>query len=218
MKTNLSNGVLLYTPDKKGQYPLVVIFGGMAYATPSWMAKQLSQEYFEKAILLIIPYTGSYKNALADANAKLKELGYKTKAISLMGFSAGAYDVQENFSKNLYFVGLIDPSLNAKYLSLLFNNKTFMLYNANNWGAYPSIKSLMPQFAETILNLGGNAISTKLSHENIPKDFFQRYKKDILSPPKSAIKKPFYIEVYLAIAGVAILATMYLKDKLYKTA
>lgn len=92
-----------------------------------------------------------------------------------------------------------------------------MVYNANNWGAYPSIRALMSPFAERINSLGGNATSTRLSHENIPKDFFNRYQNQILNPPKSAIKKPFYLEVYLTITAVALLAGMYIMQKIKKT-
>jgi len=187
MKVSLGNNILLFLPPDAGSYPMLVIFGGMAYANPEWMAKQLTEDYFNQAILLIVPYTEEYATALRFANAKIEDAKYKVKDISLMGFSAGGYDVQENFSNDFRFIGLIDPSLKSKYLELPFGKKVFMLYNDRNWGAYPTIKSLQPQFAEKINDNGGKAVLTDLPHDQIPKQFFSQFKSEML--PSGSIFK-----------------------------
>ena len=181
MRISLGSNIILSLPANKGTYPLLVIFGGMAYANPEWMLKQLSKDYFDKAILLVVPYTETYSTALGFALNKIEENGYKVKDKSLMGFSAGGYDVQENFSSDFRFIGLIDPSLKSKYIDLPFDKRVYMLYNYKNWGAYPSIQSLQPQFAEKINDAGGKAVLTNLAHDKIPQQFFIDFKDKMLS-------------------------------------
>ena len=180
MKLDLGSNILLFLPPKEGAYPLLTIFGGMAYANPEWMAKQLSEEYFSQSILLIVPYTETYTTALNFAQPKIDEKGYKVNDKSIMGFSAGGYDVQENFSDEFKFIGLIDPSVKSAYIDLPFDKRVFMLYNDNNWGKYPTIRSLQPQFAEKINENGGKAVLSKLPHDEIPKEFFKQFKSEML--------------------------------------
>jgi len=187
MQIGLGSNIILSLPSSKGTYPLLVIFGGMAYANPEWMLKQLSEDYFEKAILLVVPYTETYSTALNFAETKIAENDYKIKDKSIMGFSAGGYDVQENFSSEFRFIGLIDPSLKSKYIDLPFDKRVYMLYNYKNWGAYPSIQSLQPQFAEKINDSGGKAVLTNLAHDKIPQQFFIDFKDKMI--PSGAMFK-----------------------------
>ena len=51
-----------------------------------------------------------------------------------------------------------------------------MVYNDANWGGYPQIKSVLPNLADAINKLGGDAEKVNLQHSKIPSYFFNKYK------------------------------------------
>jgi hypothetical protein len=208
MEIKLKSDSIINLPSKKGSYPLVIIFGGMYYANPEWMKQQVTDAFLEKSILLIIPYTKTYAEVLPDALEKIDENGYKVKGKALMGFSAGGYDVLQNYSDDFYFIGLIDPSVNSSGLDLPLDRKFNMMFNEQNWGSYPNIKSLQPQYSKKITSNGGTAIRTNLKHSDIPKEFFKEFEGKILSRVPSKLLG-LLIPITLLIAGVGSLIYYY---------
>ena len=119
-----------------------------------------------------LPYT-SYLEKTCDKNKLL------IKNTSVIGFSAGGLNVQKAYNKNFKFIGLIDPSTRAENVKKDYGNNVKMFYNDANWGGYPQIKSVLPNLADAINKLGGDAEKVNLQHSKIPSYFFNKYKDDI---------------------------------------
>ena len=63
-KTEKVGSLIFSTPATKLEtYPLIFIFGGINYATPSWMLSQTPKDILAKAIIVFVPYTTSYSSA-----------------------------------------------------------------------------------------------------------------------------------------------------------
>jgi hypothetical protein len=174
-KRVLSDGVILSTPDTKfNGYNLVIIFGGMYYATPEWMYKQIPTEGFYKNIVVIAPYTMSFEKAKVIYETALK--AYTIKSTSVMGFSAGSLQVQNNYSPKWEIAGLIDPSTKSQYLELPFSDNVKMIYNNANWGGnLAPIGTVQAKLDTIIKKKGGFAEKVNISHKSIPKYFFEKF-------------------------------------------
>ena len=161
-------------------YDVIYIFGGMDYATPTWMLEQMPKEILLNNIVI----ASSYHNSLDSVDEALKR--YMSKKLlkkgksSIIGFSAGGYNVLNKYNKNFKFVGLIDPSNNSKYNTLNFGSNAHMVYNKNNWGAYPNIKNNMDVLASKIDDGGGLIEKVSIQHAKIPSYFFEKFKKDLI--------------------------------------
>lgn len=161
-------------------YDVIYVFGGMSYATPTWMLEQMPKEIFLNNIVI----ASSYHNSLNSVEEALKrymdrKLLKKGKS-SVLGFSAGALNVLDSYKKDFKFVGLIDPSNKTRHNSINFGSNSYMVYNKSNWGSYPSIKANMDVLASKIKDGGGQAISVSMPHKDIPSYFFDKY-KDLLT-------------------------------------
>jgi hypothetical protein len=166
-------------PSDKTSVNVVLIFGGMAYANPEWMMQQIPKETLLKSLIFIAPYTSKLSVVKNDLDSYLKSKNLKQKSLSVIGFSAGGYNAQASYSKDLRFFGLIDPSTKSDYLNIDFGNSANMTYNNDNWNVYPNIKSLQPKIANNILKGGGNVEVVSMSHINIPKYFFNSHSDKI---------------------------------------
>jgi hypothetical protein len=175
-KTITDNGFIITIPDSGSKkFDVVYIFGGMAYATPKWMFSQTPNSILLKNVVIFAPYTSKYSATKSKLSEIINPKGIKTDSVSMLGFSAGALNVLYNFSKNLKFVGLIDPSNKEELLDLDFGKNTYMVYNQSNWGAYPRIKKDMGTMADNIQKKGGTAENVKISHKEIPAYFLKRF-------------------------------------------
>ena len=219
-KSNLPKNSLLVVPDKKGKYPLAIIFGGMYYANPSWVLEQVTPKMLDEAILVLIPYTESYSEIVPEAKKEIANKGYDISGISLMGFSAGGNDVLQNYSDDFYFIGLIDPSLTQSGLNLPIDNRWGMMFNDKNWGGYPSIKSLFKPYADKINENDGFALGTNLKHEDIPKEFFKEFESKILKGAgkfslgdKSGNKSIFLVGLGIVLIGIGIYSIIRFSSK-----
>jgi hypothetical protein len=175
-KTINDNGFIITIPDSnKKQFDVVYIFGGMAYANPKWMYSKIPSSVFLNNVVIIAPYTSKFSSTKSKLQEIITPKGIKVGSISLIGFSAGALNVLDNYSPNYKFIGLIDPSNREGHLGIDLGKNAFMTYNQSNWGSYPRIKKDMGAMAEKIRNNGGVAESVKLSHKDIPSYFFNKF-------------------------------------------
>ena len=93
-----------------------------------------------------------------------------------MGFSAGGLQVQSNYSPSWKIAGLIDPSTKTQYLELPFSDNVKMIYNNSNWtGSLAGIGTVQTKLEQKIKNKGGYSEKVSISHENIPKYFFEKF-------------------------------------------
>lgn len=170
---------VITTPNNNVSNNMAIVFGGMHYATPSWMEKQVPESYKSNKVFLFVD---SYRT-----NTKLNEvLTYKGKNFpgynitSVSGFSLGGYEAWNAIANNYNFIGLMDPSTNSNNVNIYTTYKgknqapsnVVMAYNINTWGGIPSIKANLQKVAPL---MGPYAKSLRLSHEEIPKWFFENY-------------------------------------------
>lgn len=143
----------------------IIIWGGMYYATPEWISKQIPEWMWSRYEIYIAPY-GTKLSSIANVNPK---------TTALIGFSAGGMDVLKNYSHEYALCVLLDPSTRSKYALLEYGPNTLMFYNAANWG---SMNKNLTAVANRINETGGNAVSLDLQHADIPKYFFDHFKSD----------------------------------------
>lgn len=174
-------GTLIYSypKTKLESYSLVIVFGGINYANPKWMLGETPKALLSKAIFVFAPYTMSYDTVSSKLNDFMSKNKLLIKNTSVIGFSAGGLNVQKAYNKNFKFIGLIDPSTRAENVKKDYGDNVKMVYNDANWGGYPQIKSVLPNLADAINKLGGDAEKVNLQHSKIPSYFFNKYKDDI---------------------------------------
>ena len=179
--TTSKEGDLIFSMpiSKFKEYPIVIVFGGISFATPTWIMNEVPKELLSKAIFVFAPYTMSYDTVSLKLNDFIAKNKLLIKDISVIGFSAGGLNVQKAYNKNFKFIGLIDPSTRAENVKKDYGDNVKMVYNDANWGGYPQIKSVLPNLADAINKLGGDAEKVNLQHSKIPSYFFNKYKDDI---------------------------------------
>lgn len=141
----------------------IIIWGGMYYATPGWMDKQIPEWMWSEYEIFIYPYDTPVT------------MNHDPKTTALIGFSAGGLDVLKNYKKDYAFIGLIDPSTREKFINIEYGPNTYMIYNYKNWSG--TNKSMVP-VANKINSCGGTAISLTMKHADIPAHFFNTYFKN----------------------------------------
>ncbi len=143
----------------------IVIWGGMHYATPEWMNKQVPKWMWSEYEIYIVPYGTPLSSVKKDIDPK---------TTGLIGFSAGGLDVLKNYNEDYAFIGLIDPSTTKAYTKVDYSSNTLMIYNDKNWGG---INRSLKKVADQVNNTGGKSTSVNLGHSSIPKYFFEHYFK-----------------------------------------
>ena len=178
-KTDLAKGIIVSLPATKfTNNELLIIWGGISYATPSWVYSQIPKEVLYKYVVVIAPYNVGLSQVSAVYKPFLEQNGISISNTSIIGFSAGGLQVQSNYSSDYKLVGLIDPSTRANYLQLPFTDNTKMVYNERNWGgSLATIRDLLPQLAKAVSKKGGYSERVDLKHADIPKYFFEKFLK-----------------------------------------
>lgn len=183
-KLSLGNSVIVSVPDTKmSKYPLLVIFGGISYATPEWMYSKIPKDILYKSIVVIAPYNLSYdtvKKKYEDFFAKNNIL---IKDTSLFGFSAGGLQVQKAYSPDFKLVGMIDPSLRPEYASKKYDKNVILSMNLGNWAGVFSSFDYKKEYAnlkDSIAKSGGTVEDIKKPHGDFPNYFFEKYKQKII--------------------------------------
>ena len=182
--TNKTTKRIITNPadQEKTKRNIIVVYGGISYATPNFMYDQLANSTAKDLLLtnhcIFVPYNSTWNN-VKDSLQQI-QTKYSTGEISLVGFSAGGLDVIENYTKDYKVVGLIDNSTNNAALKVNYGKNVIMVYNTKNWGGYLKIKALLPKLATKIKQAGGIAEQVNLSHKKIPSYFFETYKHKFL--------------------------------------
>jgi hypothetical protein len=149
--------------------PTAIIWGGIDFATPSWMAQQIPQELKNSKKIIIAPYTIPLETIL------VKFKGITVNSVS--GFSAGGNQTWPHAGK-YKFTGLIDPSTSEKAVasasvSAANWSGVVMYYNNGNWNN--KYKAIGERQVTAAGYLGANAVKVSLNHSAIPAKFFQLY-------------------------------------------
>jgi hypothetical protein len=180
--TEKKSGLIFSKPVTKFKYPLIYVFGGIEYANPDWMLKQVPSYLLSRAFVVFAPYTSSFDSVKKATEKYLSDndIEINPKKISITGFSAGGLNVQKALSNDFKLVGLIDPSTRSEYLNLPFSNNAVMSYNDSNWTGYPSIRATLPKLDKVINDSSGIGEKVNLGHSAIPKYFFNKYKSKMI--------------------------------------
>ena len=144
----------------------------MSYATPEWMKSQWVAAGLPVDRAVFLAYTSTEL-----ANVK------KNNTIDkIVGFSAGGTDVWDEImtnSSDYVFMGLIDPSTSQavfeKYKDGGLPSQVKSLSNYANWTGKNA------PIGVRLKKLEDNGVLTKTSssHENIPLEFFKKYKTNL---------------------------------------
>lgn len=178
--TLTESGLIFSMPVSKfSEYPVVVVFGGISYATPTWVMNQVPKELLSKALFVFAPYTMTYSTVAQKINDFVAKNKILVKNTSLIGFSAGGLNVERAYNKNFKFIGLIDPSTKKENLATSYGDNVKMVYNDANWGGFPQVKAILPTLADLVNKVGGSAEKVNLKHDKIPSYFFDKYKNEI---------------------------------------
>ena len=160
------NVIISEPPFPTHDNSVCVVFGGINYATPEWMMKQVPKELLDKKTFAFAPYTSNIQSVEEQLQGK--------QIKSVVGFSAGGHKVWPLCGK-YEFVGLIDPSTKESYVKNYFINdkRVVMMFNPKNWGGKLVDIGKMQVKAKQIM--GGNAIRVDMGHSQIPSAFFKRF-------------------------------------------
>jgi hypothetical protein len=157
------NVFITYNIDK--DLPAMIVWGGIDYATPNWMATQIPQTLKNSKKIVIAPYT-----------VPLETIQNKYKGIkigSVSGFSAGGQQAWRH-AGTVPFTGLIDPSTTAEHVAKakVWGN-VVMLYNNNNWGG--KYAGVGDRQVEAAVKMVGSALKKEIAHSAMPAEFFRLY-------------------------------------------
>jgi len=172
------NGTLISVNNQK-QVNLIIIYGGINYATPDFMYKQLNKSIIDNNLIFIVPFNYNFNRLNIEIKKFTDKNNINIKKTSIIGFSAGGHIVQQNYNKNFNFVGLIDPSTSPNYLNQNFSNNVYMIFNDNGWGGYPVIKNTLPLLNDKINLAGGKSEKILKGHSEIPAIFFNKYENNL---------------------------------------
>jgi hypothetical protein len=158
--------LIVTVPDNFNLEPFAIIFGGLYYATPSWMKQQVPQELLKSKPFVFAPW----QYTIDEIERRIK--GIKIKSVS--GFSKGGLRAYPAISNGYSFVGLIDPSIEGSYSNVTIpsNSNVVLVYQkGRTWGS-SSLKYAMLK----LKNSGVKEIfPVSYSHSEIPKLFFQKF-------------------------------------------
>ena len=150
---------------------VLVVFGGIGYATPEWMESQMPTHMISDNTII-----KSFDTNIDEVIDELNELEYNN--LQVIGFSAGGRNVFKLAkTKNLDFIGLIDPTVPRSWSLEGFPTNSILFFNNNNWNSYPDIKERQLELKEEMLNNGMSVIEEELSHKDFPNKFFNNYMK-----------------------------------------
>lgn len=150
---------------------VLVVFGGINYATPEWMESQMPTNMINKNTII-----KSFDSNIDEVIDELNGLEYSR--LQVVGFSAGGRNVFKLAKvKNPDFIGLIDPTVPISWSLEGFPSNSILFFNNNNWDSYPDIKERQKDLASNMKEKFGDESvkKTELNHKDIPKEFFETY-------------------------------------------
>ena len=163
---------VLLVESEMSKNNVLLVFGGINYATPEWMESQIPLEIIDNNTMLIKAYNTNIEEVIDELN----ELEYNS--LQVVGFSAGGRNVFKIAKiKKPDFIGLIDPTVPKNWSLEGFPTNSTLFFNSNNWDSYPEIKERQLELKQEMLNSGMTVVEEELSHKIFPKEFFNIYIK-----------------------------------------
>ena len=153
---------------------VLVVFGGIDYATPEWMFKQIPETIKDSKTVI----TKSYTSKTDDVVKELNKIDYNR--LEVVGFSAGGKRVFELVKAiKIDFLGLIDPSVPKDWKAGLDKfppgKDSILFFDNSNWNAWKEIQELQKDLKEAMEEKGMEVKDIDLNHDEFPKRFFDDY-------------------------------------------
>ena len=149
---------------------VLVVFGGIGYATPEWMSNQIPTTITDNRTMII----KSYNTDVEEVIEELNELNYDN--LEVVGFSAGGRNVFKLAKKiRIDLLGLIDPTVPISWSLEGFPPNSILFFNNDNWNYYPDIKERQLDLKDSMLENGMIVVEEELNHRDFPKIFFEEY-------------------------------------------
>ena len=175
--TTIGGHIVSIPKNENKRFSLFLIFPGIPPFGGEWIKTCIPDYIYENFIVILSKeFNSLYSEVTGEAYGLLASNGItKIEYKSIFGFSGGGIRCQENIlTEEWDTVGLIDPSCAEQFISVDFPEGMLMVYNADNWGGYPTIKALLPQVADKVAATHGYVESCSLSHLFIPTYFFTK--------------------------------------------
>lgn len=151
-------------------HTVLVVFGGINYATPEWMDSQIPTHVIDNRTVII----KSYNTDVEEVIEELNELNYDN--LEVVGFSAGGRNVFKLAKKiRIDLLGLVDPTVPRSWSLEGFPSNSILFFNNDNWNYYPDIKERQIELKEVMLDNGMMVVEEELNHKDFPKVFFEEY-------------------------------------------
>ena len=151
---------------------VLVVFGGIRYATAKFMLTQIPDRIKKNRIIIAKEYNTNINEVIDELN----EIEYTT--LEVTGFSAGGYNVFKLAKKvDVDFLGLIDPAIPADWSLEGFpsGHNSVLFFNNDNWGGYPGIKERQMELSLKMQFKGMDVVEENIGHEYFPLRFFTKY-------------------------------------------
>jgi hypothetical protein len=145
-----------------------IIWGGKpssAYGA-IFMEKQAGDSFYNQNVIY-----ADYQFTIDLCKSVISKFRKDYKIVSVYGFSRGGINAWEQIGK-VEFVGLIDPLIPKNYNTNFDITKVFMLYNTDVWN-----RENKERLESVSSYLGKNSKRLYIPHLEIPKLFFNKYRR-----------------------------------------
>ena len=151
---------------------VLVVFGGIGYATPEWMESQIPTSISDSRTIIIKSYNSNVQEVIDE----LSNLEYNN--LDVVGFSAGGRNVFKLVKKiDATLVGLIDPTVPLSWSLEGFPTNSILFFNNDNWVKFPDIKERQRDLENEMKSKGMSVVEEDLIHKDFPNKFFDEYMK-----------------------------------------
>lgn len=148
----------------------LVVWGGISYANPKWVEKQIPQRIFNNYNVVILSY---HKDLKSVKKWFFQKYNFKLTPNILMGFSRGGLQPEKELNGKYEMVCLLDPVLNGSLLNVKRHKNTIIIFNTWTW-SHKYSKKLMSYGKHVSRNFGTWKIE-EIDHKNFPTYFFKNF-------------------------------------------
>ena len=149
---------------------VLLVFGGLHYATPEWMYQQIPAHIKESKTVI----TKSYDSNIPQVIDELNKIDYNN--LEVVGFSAGGLNVFKLAPKiEIDLLVLLDPTVPKNWSLDGFPSNSILFFNSDTWEDLPTIQERQRDLKEAMIDKGMIVEKTDLIHKDFPKIFFETY-------------------------------------------
>lgn len=175
-KEHVHKSVIVTIPEGGAKsHPILMIYGGLRYATREWMMKQIPPSYFKSHILVFANWGSTYASKAGPHHKEVLEReGVSGTYKGLIGFSKGGNPVARGKGDESWgSIGLIDPEITGYTKG--FSTNVYMVWNT--WRGASTKKDARARFHRKIKagKEPGSSERLRIPHADMVKAFFTKY-------------------------------------------